>query len=151
MLENSRHAAFRLTLLAFAFASAFWFLWRSTRLAPKELGEHLICYGIVQEIGNLKPNAEIRVGGVSIGYVQRIELDPIHFTPKLTLAIQKAYAALPSSSQITVRSAGLLGDSYLCLSPVYEEDSAAELKGGETLLESVPSFSLERLLLQFLN
>lgn len=65
--------------------------------------------------------SEVRLGGVEIGRVTRVEIDPKTFKPRLTLSIADLYR-LPQDSVAAVRSDGLIGNKYIKIIP----GSAAE-------------------------
>lgn len=67
-------------------------------------------------IGSLKIRSPIKVGGVVIGRVIKIELDAETYSPIVVMEIDKQYDKIPNSSSLAVRSAGLLGEQFLALS-----------------------------------
>ena len=68
-------------------------------------------------IGALRPNAPIKIGGVSIGHVDKIDVDPVKFDTVVTLAIDKRYDKLPADTAASILTSGLLGESYVNLAP----------------------------------
>jgi len=68
-------------------------------------------------IGALRPNAPIKIGGVSIGHVDKIDVDPVKFDTVVTLAISKRYDKLPADTAASILTSGLLGESYVNLAP----------------------------------
>lgn len=68
-------------------------------------------------IGALRPNAPIKIGGVAIGHVARIDVDPVKFDTVVTLAVDKRYDKLPADTAASILTSGLLGESYLNLAP----------------------------------
>ncbi len=68
-------------------------------------------------IGALRPNAPIKIGGVSIGHIDKIEVDPVKFDTVVTLAVDKRYDKLPADTAASILTSGLLGESYLNLAP----------------------------------
>ncbi len=81
-------------------------------------------------IGALRPNAPIKIGGVAIGHVAKIEVDPVKFDTVVTLAINKRYDKLPADTAASILTAGLLGESYVNLAPGGDPDI---LKPGDEL------------------
>lgn len=73
-------------------------------------------------VGQLKPNARVAIGGVKIGRVRQISLKPDDFTAMVVIEIDKSYSKIPSDSEIQIVTAGLLGDQYLTITPGFEED-----------------------------
>jgi phospholipid/cholesterol/gamma-HCH transport system substrate-binding protein len=67
-------------------------------------------------VGQLRLQAPVRIGGVTVGRVSRIELDPKSFRAVVTLQIDKRYA-LPADTTAGIFTSGLLGESYVGLQP----------------------------------
>lgn len=68
-------------------------------------------------IGALRPNAPVKIGGVTIGQVAGIQLDPVKYESVVTLAIDKRYADLPGDTAASILTSGLLGESFIALAP----------------------------------
>ncbi|WP_040522764.1 MlaD family protein, partial [Aliiglaciecola lipolytica] len=61
-------------------------------------GESYTLYAKFDNIGGLKERSSVKVGGVVIGRVEKIKLDPEDFTPVVTLSISKTYNQFPETS-----------------------------------------------------
>ncbi len=81
-------------------------------------------------IGALRPNAPIKIGGVAIGHVANIDVDPVKFDTVVTLAVNKRYDKLPSDTAAGLFTSGLLGESYVGLTPGGDPES---LKPGDEI------------------
>ena len=68
-------------------------------------------------IGQLRAQAPVKIGGVTIGRVSAIGLDPVRFDSVVTLAIDDAYRDLPADTSAAILTSGLLGESYVDLQP----------------------------------
>lgn len=68
------------------------------------------------EAGALASGADVRVAGVKVGAVSRIELEPKTFLAKATLALDPD-VKLPADSTAKITSDGLLGGSHISISP----------------------------------
>ncbi len=71
---------------------------------------------IFKNIGNLKKNAKVTIGGVKIGIVNKIELkysDENEYYPQVELLIDYNYKKIPVDSSINILMISLLGDSYI--------------------------------------
>lgn len=99
------------------------------------------------DIGGLKLRAPVKVGGVMIGEVTGVELDPASFKAIVKMHIYKKYNDIPSDSSASILTAGLLGDNYIELTPMY---SQTVLKDGSVIDYTHPAIILERLIGQFL-
>ncbi|MEM7055140.1 MAG: outer membrane lipid asymmetry maintenance protein MlaD [Pseudomonadota bacterium] len=98
-------------------------------------------------IGSLKPRATVSLGGVRIGMVESIELDPISFDARVVLAINSEYDQLPYDSSAAILTSGILGDQYIGLEP----GGAPEvLQDGDRLLITSSAVVLEQLISRYL-
>lgn len=68
-------------------------------------------------IGGLKPRAKVTVAGVAIGRVIDIRFDKESYNAKVTMMIEKEYDNIPEDSEISIKTAGLLGDNYISIAP----------------------------------
>ena len=82
-------------------------------------------------LGQLRPNAPVKIGGVAIGNVADIQLDPVKFDSVVTLAIDSRYKDLPADTSAGILTSGLLGESYIGLQP---GGDAETLKPGEEIV-----------------
>lgn len=101
-------------------------------------------------IGGLKERAKVSVGGVVIGRVVRIELEPKTFYAKVSMAINPKINQLPEDTRASILTAGLLGDNYISLTPGFSEDEF--LKEGSYISASNTDSAvvLEQLISKFL-
>lgn len=68
-------------------------------------------YATFDNIGGLKSGSPVKVGGVVIGRVSDIELDPKTYSPRVTMDIEDQYNQLPDTSSLAIRTSGLLGSN----------------------------------------
>lgn len=90
-------------------------------------------------IGQLRPAAPVKIGGVTIGRVAKIDLDPVKLDSVLTLDIDERYKDLPSDTSAGILTAGLLGESFVGLSPGGDPEP---LKPGDEIAFTTPSVDL---------
>lgn len=102
---------------------------------------------VFDDIGGLKVRAPVKVGGVVIGEVTNIGLDPASFKAIVNLRIKLKYNDIPSDSSASILTAGLLGDNYVELTPMYSQNV---LKNGSVIEYTHSALILERLIGQFL-
>ncbi len=106
-------------------------------------------YKVVAEfdnIGGLRVRAPIMIGGVSIGQVTSISLDPESFRAKTILSIRSS-TKLPSDTSANIYTQGLLGSNYVNLNPGYAD---TYLKEGDVIEITQPAIVLEKLIGQFI-
>ena len=107
-------------------------------------------YEVVAEFGNvggLKPRANVSMGGVRIGSVERISLDPDTFTARVVMTISDCYRNLPDDTSASILTSGILGDQYLGLEP---GGSPEYLGDGDQILITQSALVLEQLISRFL-
>jgi phospholipid/cholesterol/gamma-HCH transport system substrate-binding protein len=90
-------------------------------------------------LGQLRTSAPVKIGGVVIGNVADIQLDPVKFDAVVTLAIDDRYKDLPTDTSAGIQTGGLLGESYIGLQPGGDE---AVLKPGEEIAFTTPAVDL---------
>ncbi len=91
------------------------------------------------QVGQLRPNAPVKIGGVTIGRVARIDLDPAKFDSIVTLAIDSRFDAIPIDTSAGILTGGLLGESYVGLQPGGDMEV---FKPGEELVFTTPAVDL---------
>jgi len=99
------------------------------------------------DIGQLKVRSPVKMGGVLIGEISSISLDPTSFKAVVTLNIDKKFDAIPDDSSITILTAGLLGDNYVAITPMY---SQTYLKQGSNIQDTHSAMILEKLIGQLI-
>jgi len=90
-------------------------------------------------LGQLRPMAPVKIGGVPIGKVATIELDPKKLDAVVTLSIDSRYQDLPIDTSASILTGGLLGESYVGLQPGGDMQT---LKPGEEIAFTTPAVDL---------
>ena len=98
-------------------------------------------------VGGLKPKAEVSLGGVTIGMVERIELDPATFDARVHMQISNDFDDLPEDTSAAILTAGILGDQYVGLEP---GGSPVALQDGDELMITNSAMVLEQLITKYL-
>ncbi|MDV3467139.1 outer membrane lipid asymmetry maintenance protein MlaD [Stenotrophomonas sp. C3(2023)] len=94
------------------------------------------------QIGQLRKQAPVKVGGVTIGQVASIDLDPVKFDSIITLRIDGKFKDLPADTSAGIFTSGLLGESYIGLQPGGDPDV---LKAGDEIVFTQPAVDLIQL------
>jgi phospholipid/cholesterol/gamma-HCH transport system substrate-binding protein len=68
------------------------------------------------EVGSLAPRAPVVIGGVKVGQVRAIELDPQDFRARVILDVDRRLE-LPDDTSASILTQGVLGDKYIALEP----------------------------------
>lgn len=113
-------------------------------------GETYKLYAKFDNIGGLKVRSPIKVGGVVVGRVSDISLDPEDYTPVVTLEIYTEYKGFSEATSVSILTAGLLGEQYIGLLPGFMDESVDTLQPGDFILDTKPALVLEELIGQFL-
>jgi phospholipid/cholesterol/gamma-HCH transport system substrate-binding protein len=93
------------------------------------------------EIGGLKPRAQVVLSGVKVGQVKGITLDDT-YRAQVGLDIQKDLN-LPVDTTASIMTSGLLGDRYISLQLGAEQET---LKPGDEIAFTESAVILERLI-----
>lgn len=99
------------------------------------------------DIGGLKVRAPVKIGGVQIGEVSTIKLDPVTFKATVKMKINKGMNEIPDDSTAGILTAGLLGDNYIEIIPMYNQDY---LKDGSHIQITHSAMILEKLIGQLI-
>lgn len=99
------------------------------------------------DIGGLKVRSPVKIGGVQIGEVSAIHLDEQSFKAVVRMKIYDEFNDIPDDSSAGIFTAGLLGDNYIALTPMYNQTF---LKEGSMLHETNSAMVLEKLIGQFI-
>ncbi len=90
-------------------------------------------------LGQLRLMAPVKIGGVAIGKVDTIELDPQKLDAVVTLSIDSRYKDLSADTSASILTGGLLGESYVGLQPGGEVET---LKPGDEIAFTTPAVDL---------
>lgn len=123
------------TLLVLAFASTNG----KTGLG----GERYTVTARFSNIGELRVRAPVKIGGVAIGEIGAIELDPKTFEAVLTLHIDAGYGDIPADTSAAVFTSGLLGERYVALTPGGDPEP---LRDGDEIMLTQSAVVLEQLI-----
>jgi phospholipid/cholesterol/gamma-HCH transport system substrate-binding protein len=75
------------------------------------------------EATQLAVESDVRISGVSVGKVKRIDLDDQGFA-EATIEIEERYAPIPSDTRAILRQKTLLGETYVELTPGSDDASS---------------------------
>ncbi|GIU41207.1 outer membrane lipid asymmetry maintenance protein MlaD [Shewanella sairae] len=107
-------------------------------------------YAKFSNIGGLKVRSPVKVGGVVVGRVSEINLDPEKLVPVVTIAMDKRYHYFPETSTLSILTSGLLGEQFLGLTPGFMDDDIELLADGDSIHDTHSALVLEELIGQFL-
>ncbi len=109
-------------------------------------------YANFDNIGGLKNNSPVKIGGVVVGRVANITLDTSNYSPRVAMDIQQRYNHIPDTSSLAVCTSGLLGEQFLALNVGFEDPDMGTsiLKDGGVIQDTKSALVLEDLIGQFL-
>lgn len=121
-------------------------------LSFKPEGETYTLRAHFDNIGGLKIRSPVKVGGVVVGRVSDIVLDPKTQVPEVTLMMQKSAGEFADTSALSILTSGLLGEQYIGLAPGFsdEEMGTEMLKDGDLIEDTKSAIVLEDLIGKFL-
>ena len=112
--------------------------------APQSAGITLTAQ--FDRVDGLNAGADVKIGGVKIGSVIDLRIDPRTFQAVVTLRVRPDLA-LPQDSSAEISSEGLLGGKYVAIVP---GGADRVLSDGGRITETQGSVSLESLLGRFI-
>ena len=68
-------------------------------------------------VGDLRNRAPVKIGGVTAGMVESVELDPVTFEAIVNMNISSRYDEIPTDTGASILTSGVLGDRYIGLEP----------------------------------
>ncbi len=95
------------------------------------------------DIGGLKVRSPVKIGGVQVGEVSAINLDNQNFKAVVKMKIYRQFNDIPDDSAAGIFTAGLLGDNYISITPMY---NTTYLKDGSVMSETNSAMILEKLI-----
>ena len=132
----------------FMMAGFLCFAWLSIRLGDINLFGSST-YTVMAEFGSvsgLKPGAIVEIAGVKVGKVADIDLDPQKYEARVTLDIDRK-VTLQEDSIASIRTAGIIGDRYVDISPGGSEKLIAP---GGRIRETESAINLESLISKYI-
>jgi len=94
-------------------------------------------------VGGLQPRAKVTLSGVGVGRVTDISYDKKRFQAVVTMIINAGVDYLPSDTQASIYTSGLLGEQYVSLEPGAEDEVLAE---GSTVTLTQSAVVLEEII-----
>ena len=92
--------------------------------------------------GGLHAGSSVLLAGVIVGRVESIRMEPADYSAIATLRVS-SLLKLPTDSMASIKTSGLIGDKYVCLSPGADE---AYLAPGTRITMTESAVDLESLI-----
>lgn len=134
----------------FLLLGVFAMIWLATRATNygQEIGQD--AYRVSARFSNvaeLKERAPVKIGGVMVGMVESVRLDPVTFEAVVTMRIARRFNEIPNDTSASILTSGVLGDRYVGLEP---GGSFEVLQDGDELFITQSAVVLEQLISKYL-
>ena len=107
-------------------------------------GGHYELQARFSSVSGVNPGSRVEIAGVKVGTVTRIELNE-HFFAIVTFEVPSTLR-LGDDTFLSVKTAGLIGDRFLDLSPGVEEPF---LEAGDMIVDTESALDIESLISRF--
>ena len=98
-------------------------------------------------VGDLKDRAPVKIGGVTVGMVDSIRLDPVVFEAIVEMRIDRRFSDIPTDTGASILTSGVLGDRYIGLDPGGALEALAD---GDEIFITQSAVVLETLISKYL-
>lgn len=133
--------------LLLGIAALIWLAMRATDYGQDIGKETYRVSARFTNIGDLRIRAPVKVGGVTVGLVESIELDPVSFEAVVNMQIARRFSEIPSDTGASILTSGVLGDRYVGLEPGGAPDYLAD---GDELFITQSALVLEQVVGKYL-
>ena len=101
-----------------------------------------VLYADFSNVGSLKPRSPVKLGGVTIGEVTHIGMNPKTFMAKVTMRIEPK-VKLPTDTGASIYTEGLLGEQYVSIQP---GGMPQDLQPGGTITMTQSAVNIDQLI-----
>lgn len=133
--------------VAAGIASLFFLALQVSNLSSFSRGNTFEVTARFANSGGLKVKSAVSAAGVKIGSVKSITFDPKTFESVVKMDIDAQYDKLPDDSDVSIFTAGLLGEQYISLNANGSSDEY--LKNGSKIEITSSAIILEQALTKF--
>lgn len=144
--HSGRFWALALAALLLAAALAAVALARGEWLEPAGSQSYEV-HAEFRDVGGLRPGARVSLSGVTVGHVTEVSLDSRSYRARVSMEIDRDADHIALDSIAIVRTAGLVGERYLDISPGGDPDSLTE---GDYFYETQSALHLEQFIGRFI-
>lgn len=96
-------------------------------------------------VAGIGVGSDVRIGGVKVGVVEQVKLDPQSYQAVATLRVDEN-VKLPKDSSAAIQSTGLIGDKFVTIEPGGDD---ATMKDGDRIALTQSSVSIEEMIGKF--
>ena len=128
-------------------AALLWLATEATDYGMQVGGDTYEITARFSNVADLKNRAPVKIGGVTVGLVEGILLDPVMFDAVVTMKIDRRFSEIPTDSGASILTSGVLGDRYIGLEP---GGAMEALVDGDELFVTQSAVVLETLISKYL-
>jgi phospholipid/cholesterol/gamma-HCH transport system substrate-binding protein len=115
---------------------------RVGNLSGFQYGEGYVLHADFNNVGSLKVRSPVKLGGVTVGEVTGIRIDPKTFQAEVSMRIEPQLK-LPVDTGASIYTQGLLGEQYIALQP---GGMPQDLKPGGTITLTQSAVNIDQLI-----
>ena len=133
--------------LLLGIAALVWLATRATDYGQDIGKETYTISARFTNVGDLRDRAPVKIGGVTVGMVESISLDPVSFEAVVQMTLASRFNEIPSDTGASVLTSGVLGDRYIGLDPGGAPDM---LEDGDEIFITQSALVLEQIIGKYL-
>jgi phospholipid/cholesterol/gamma-HCH transport system substrate-binding protein len=133
--------------LMLGIAALMWLATKATNYGQEIGKEAYFVSARFTNVADLKDRAPVKIGGVTVGLVEDITLDPVMFDAVVLMRIDQRFNEIPADSSAAILTSGVLGDRYIGLEPGGDIDVLVD---GDEMFITQSAVVLEQLVSKFL-
>lgn len=127
-------------------AAAVGFVIYATQVSGRQTtGDAVPLVAQFRSVEGIAVGSEVRLAGIRVGSVTALQLDPASYMARAAFTVDRS-VQIPEDSDVKIASEGLLGGSYVEITPGASEFM---LSAGDEVLNTQSSVSLLNLLMRF--
>jgi phospholipid/cholesterol/gamma-HCH transport system substrate-binding protein len=133
--------------LLLGIAALVWLAMRATDYGQDIGKETYTISARFANIGDLRNQAPVKIGGVTVGLVKSISLDPVSFDAVVQMQLASRFDEIPTDTGASILTSGVLGDRYVGLEPGGAPDM---LQDGDEIFITQSAVVLEQVISKYL-
>lgn len=133
--------------LLMGIAALLWLATEATDYGMQVGEETYLVSARFSNVADLKERAPVKIGGVSVGLVDSITLDPVEFDAIVKLRIDERFSDIPMDTSASILTSGVLGDRYVGLEP---GGALEALTDGDEIFVTQSAIVLETMISKYL-
>jgi phospholipid/cholesterol/gamma-HCH transport system substrate-binding protein len=133
--------------LLLGIAAMLWLATKATDYGMQVGDDTYQVHARFSNVAELKIRSPVKIGGVTVGLVEKISLDPVTFDAVVEFRIDRRFSDIPSDTSASILTSGMLGDRYIGLDP---GGSMESLTDGDEIFITQSAIVLETLISKYM-